>query len=420
MIEQKHEAAAPASRPVSVSPAFMAIYAFTQYAHWLAILTPVTITIAMRIGQIATPAQKSAYLATIMSVGALFAMIAAPFWGAISDHTRAKIGRRKLWIGLGSLFLLGGLLIMALSTSLWLFGLGWIICQTGSNAAQAAISAILPDQVPLHQRGRMSSLLGLTTILATVSGTFITQFTHHSSMAMFLVPWLPYLLALLLLFAFIPDAPSQSEEGISLASVFSVFRVNPFKDWDFGCAFASRFMLATGNAFAQTYQVFVLIDVIGLMSGQVPGALLGITSMVAIVSLVLTPIAGWIVDKTGRIKPLVVVSGIVVTAGLATISQTHALHPFMLAMIVLGVGKSIFYALATAISATVLPDKGSAAKDMGIIQIANSLPQSLAPAIAPLFLMIGGGNSNYDAMFIAATIFAVIGTLAILPIRHVR
>lgn len=397
------DATLSASMPRPVSGGFMALYAFTQYAHWLAILTPVTITIAMRIGQIAPPDQKSAYLATIMSVGALFAMVAAPIRGAISDHTTARIGRRKFWIVAGSLFLLTGVIIMALSTSIWLFGLGWIICQTGANAAQAAISAILPDQVPLEQRGRMSSFLGLTTVFALVSGTFITQFTHQNSMAMFIVPWLPYLVAVLLVLRFLPDALSHSTDGISLATVFSAFRVNPFRDRDFGLAFSCRFLLTTGNSFAQTYQVFLLMDVIGLATHQVPGAMFTITSSVAIIGAILTPLAG-----------------LLATAGLLAISQTTSLPPFIAAMIVLGAGKSVIYALTTALGASVLPDRAGAAKDMGIIQIASSLPQSLAPAIAPLFLSIGGGHSNYEAVFIAAALFAAGGTLVILPIRHVK
>lgn len=409
-----------ASMPKPVTGGFMALYAFTQYAHWLAILTPVTITIAMRIGQIATPAEKNAYLATIMSIGAFCAMVAAPIWGAISDHTTARIGRRKFWIVAGSLFLLTGLSIMAFSHSLWLFGLGWLICQIGSNAAQASINAILPDQVPLEQRGRMSSFLGLTTVFAMVSGTFITQFTHQNSVAMFLVPWLPYLVAVLLVLRFLPDAPSQSTDGISLATVFSAFRVNPFRDRDFGLAFSCRFLLTTGNSFVQTYQVFLLMDVVGLASGQVPGAMFTVTASIAVLGVIVTPLAGTVIDKTGRMKPLVVGAGLLVTLGLLAISRTTSLTPLIVAMVVLGVGKSIIYALTTALAASVLPDKGSAAKDMGIIQIASSLPQSLAPAIAPLFLAIGGGHSNYEAVFIAAAIFAGFGTLAILPIRHVK
>jgi MFS family permease len=226
--------------------------------------------------------------------------------------------------------------------------------------------------------------------------------------------------AVVLLVKFLPDAPAVSSKGISLGTVFSAFRVNPFRDRDFGLAFSCRFLLTTGNSFAQTYQVFLLMDVIGLAAGQVPGAMFTITSTVAVLGGILTPLAGVVVDKTGRMKPLVLGAGLLATVGLLAVSQTKTLAPFIIAMIVLGVGKSLIYALTTALSATVLPDPANAAKDMGIIQIASSLPQSLAPALAPLFLMIGGGTGNYEAVFIAAALFAAGGTLAILPIRHVR
>jgi hypothetical protein len=68
----------------------------------------------------------------------------------------------------------------------------------------------------------------------------------------------------------------------------------------------------------------------------------------------------------------------------------------------------------------VLPEGGKeAAKDLGVLNIANALPQSLAPAIAPIFLAIGGGN-NYTALFTAAAIFALLGALAIQRIKGVR
>jgi hypothetical protein len=66
----------------------------------------------------------------------------------------------------------------------------------------------------------------------------------------------------------------------------------------------------------------------------------------------------------------------------------------------------------------VLPDPDNAAKDMGIFQIANTLPQSLAPVVAPAFLAIGAiQGGNYPALFIAASVFALLGAVAIMPIR---
>jgi MFS family permease len=275
-----------------------------------------------------------------MSVGAFCAMVAAPIWGPFrpdnSQHRPAQF-----WILTGSLLLLLGLVTMAFSRSIWLFGAGWLICQIGSNAAQAALNAVLPDQVPLEQRGRMSSFLGLTTVFAMVSGTFITQFTHHSAAAMFLVPWLPYLMAVLLMLRFLPDAPAPTSGTRALATVLSAFSIAPFRNRDFSLAFACRFLLTTGNSFAQTYQVFVLMDVIGLASGQVPSAMFTTTACVAVMGAILSPLAGTLVDKTGRMKPLVVVAGALVIAGLLAVSQTKTLKPFITAMVVLGVGKAL-------------------------------------------------------------------------------
>jgi hypothetical protein len=57
---------------------------------------------------------------------------------------------------------------------------------------------------------------------------------------------------------------------------------------------------------------------------------------------------------------------------------------------------------------------------MGLMQIANSGPQMLAPAIAPLFFAIGAVGTNYVAGFLIAGASALLGALAILPIRRTR
>ena len=60
-----------------------------------------------------------------------------------------------------------------------------------------------------------------------------------------------------------------------------------------------------------------------------------------------------------------------------------------------------------------------AAKDLGVFNIANALPQSIAPAVAPLFLAVGGPN-NYVSLFVAAALFAGIGRSRSPPVRSVR
>jgi len=66
----------------------------------------------------------------------------------------------------------------------------------------------------------------------------------------------------------------------------------------------------------------------------------------------------------------------------------------------------------------VLPDPGQAAKDLGVLNIAGALPFSLAPAVAPAILDLGGGS--YRVLFTVAGASAIAGAVAILPVKGVR
>jgi hypothetical protein len=65
-----------------------------------------------------------------------------------------------------------------------------------------------------------------------------------------------------------------------------------------------------------------------------------------------------------------------------------------------------------------LPDADSAAKDLGVLNIAGALPFSIGPAIAPGVLALGGGN--YQVLYAVAGGCALLGAAAILPVRKVR
>jgi hypothetical protein len=82
------------------------------------------------------------------------------------------------------------------------------------------------------------------------------------------------------------------------------------------------------------------------------------------------------------------------------------------------VGNPFFLAVDLALVVDVLPDKRSAAKDLGVFNIAGALPFSIAPAIAPAILAIGSGG--YGVLYMVAGLCAIIGAVAILPVRRVR
>lgn len=67
----------------------------------------------------------------------------------------------------------------------------------------------------------------------------------------------------------------------------------------------------------------------------------------------------------------------------------------MTAAVILGLGAGCFSAVDTALVARILPRKEDAAKDFGIMNVANTLPQSIVPALAPLVIGLVGWSSYF-------------------------
>jgi MFS family permease len=91
---------------------------------------------------------------------------------------------------------------------------------------------------------------------------------------------------------------------------------------------------------------------------------------------------------------------------------------FLVAMAVGGLGFGLYMAVDLALVADVLPGADSAAKDLGVLNIAGALPFSIGPALAPLVLAIGSGS--YQVLYSVAGVCAFLGAAAILPVKKIR
>lgn len=91
---------------------------------------------------------------------------------------------------------------------------------------------------------------------------------------------------------------------------------------------------------------------------------------------------------------------------------------FLIGMALSGLGFGMYMAVDLALVADVLPNTENAAKDLGVFNMAGALPFSIAPAIAPVILAVG--NGSYGVLYAAAGVCAIIGAVAIVPVRRVR
>src|SRR5207249_9675962 len=124
----------------------------------------------------------------VLSAGALVSMLSTPIWGNLSDRTTSRFGRRRPWLAGGVLIGTAGLSVIATATTVTAVAVGWCIAQAGFNAAQAALNAILPDQVPEEQRGRVSGFVGFTSKIGTLVGTGIAALVGTNIGLMLLAP----------------------------------------------------------------------------------------------------------------------------------------------------------------------------------------------------------------------------------------
>ena len=399
---------------------FISLYTLAFMSTNLLFLAPLLVTLALKVDVLVGIERAPGSLALVAGIGALVAMFGNPFFGRMSDRTSSPLGMRRPWMVTG---LAGGSLgigIVALAPSIPVVLLGWCIAQLFFNALLAAMVAVLPDQVPSVQRGLVSGVLGVCLPVGSVCGTFVVKLFTGSLLAMFLAPCGIAAFFILLFAVTLKDRrlARADKPKWSLREFAGTFYVNPRKNPDFAWAFASRFMFVMAYAFLVTYQAYYLLDKIGTARADVPQQIFLGTLVQSAVIVAASLIGGKISDRTGRRKIFVLAASVVYGLALFVVAIASHFSGFLAGMAIAGLGFGVYAAVDLALVVDVLPGKRNAAKDLGVFNIAGALPFSIAPAIAPAILAIGGGS--YGVLYMVAGLCAIIGAFAILPVRRVR
>ena len=399
---------------------FVSLYALAYIGTILLFLAPLLVSLALKINSLVGIEQAPNSLALVSGVGALLAMVANPFFGRMSDRTSSRLGMRRPWMVIGLVGGSLGILIVAVAPTIPVLLAGWCIAQLFFNALLAALIAVLPDQVPTPQRGMVAGVLGVCLPIASVSGTFVVQLFTGNEFAMFLAPCAIGGSFILLFAITLKDRrlAKADKPTWSLREFAGIFYVNPRKSPDFAWAFASRLMFVLAYAFLTTYQAYYLLDKIGSTETDVPQQIFLGTLVQSVVLVGASLIGGKLSDRAGRRKIFVLTAAVVYGLAMFVIAIASHFNGFLVGMAIGGLGFGVYMAVDLALVADVLPDKASAAKDLGVMNIAGALPYSIAPAIAPVILAISSGS--YGVLYAVAGACAIIAGAAILPVKRVR
>ncbi|MFD4834736.1 MFS transporter [Streptomyces uncialis] len=397
---------------------FVVVLFLALFGAWLALLAPTMVGLAVRIEQLSGDSKVSA-LSWTLGLGTLVALIANPLFGSLSDRCTSRFGARRPFMVLGAVGGLAGTVVIALAQNTWQIVLGWCIAQAMYNALVSAIYGTLADQVPERQMGTVSGTLALASPIGILGGTYLVDFFHTDALLMILVP---ALLGVVLLVPFLFLGRDRhilpgSVDRVRVRDLLGSLWTNPVKHPDFGWAWLSRFLMYGGYATAATYMAYYLGDALGMADGEITRAVF-VAGLIFTGSVLISTVpAGRISDRIGRRKPIVFTASVLIATGMAIMALAGTVTLFYVAQAVIGLGMGVYFAVDIALPADVLPDRASAAKDLGVMNIAATLPSSLVALVGPALLALGGGG-NYSALFLFGMAAAVLGSLAVLPVRR--
>lgn len=399
---------------------WVAAFATAWLGIWMAQLTPVQLQLPAQVESLRTSVDwVDSVLAfgVISGIAGAFALVAYPLAGALSDRTTSRWGRRKPWILGGALVFAAALGLLGIQSTLVGVGILWSLAIIGFCVLTAALTATISDQVPVLQRGVISGWVSAPQAIGLVLGLVIVEELGLDLLTGYLV-MAGIVVALVIPFLVLaPDARLDPADRppFSVRALLAGFWISPRRHPDFGWTLLGRILVNVGNALGTTLLLYFLM--FGLDRDDAEGDLL-ILSLVYVVFLTASALLlGRWSDKVGRRKPFVIVSALFQAVAAALLAFVPDFTVALVAGALLGIGYGAFLSVDQALATQVLPNAATRGKDLGIMNIATTVPQAVAPLLGAWIVAAVAG---FTGLFVISAIATVLGALAVIPVKGVR
>ncbi len=399
----------------------IALFAVINLALLGSLTAPVVTGLPLRIAELVPEDQRTSTLAFVTICGALASVIANPLFGWLSDRTRGRFGRRRPWLLAGVIGGWGASVLIVTAQTAGELTIAWVLAQTAYNASLAAVAALLGDQIRERSRALASGIFGAAAFLGTLPPLLLAGLLPGRIeivvMAMPTVAVVIVGVATVLLH----DPPLTQQvrraQQFALPSRMSLLAAKPF-----AAVWLQRFLMQLAFGLATSFTLFFVSDRMHLSPGQA-GQVVALVTFAGGAAIVLASlVSGALAGRSGDYRPYIVVAalGLAVAAVLRAVSSDVA--PLVVGAVVGGLALGVFFAIDLALALRTIPP-GEHGAYLGLLNITETLPATISPAIATVLLLIGGGDpfsgrpDNYLALYLAA---ATVALCALLPIGALR
>ena len=350
---------------------------------------------------------KDSAIALIAGIGGVVVVLATPLVGRLSDRSTSRWGMRRPWmvggVAVGSV----GVVLLAYTTNVWTMVVGWAIVQAGYAALSMAQHALLADQIPTRIRARVAAALSIANGMAVIGGVGLVAALPNDQQ-----PWwfrvagaLGGALCLALAAGLRDIVRTTPAPPLRARDVLESYWIDVRTHRDFGWAWLCRMLVTMSLISVQLYLLFYIIDVLGVSKENASSVLAQSYVAYLLAGFVTAAVFGWLSDRHGRRKLIIVVTCLLTSVGLLAAYQATTLAGFLGALAFVGAGQGAFASVDVALMTEVLPSFDEAGKDLGLVSLSYQVPQVLAPLAAGWILSLGGG-SNYSGLFLWAMVLS--------------
>lgn len=398
---------------------YLSFYWFASNVQWTALII---IVVPREVLYLVGKNHSASVLSILVIIGSLIATVVQPWGGLISDHLRHRWGRRRPYILLGTVGNIAGLFLMGYAMrNFWIFVAGYMLVQLSSNFAQAAYQALIPDLVPDTQRGTAAGYMGFMTQFAIIFGALLPRLlgdtTVYWAMAGFLVVgWAVTQWGV--------HEHDSRPEAIAPSPTHWVrdMWISPREHPDFWWVFGTRLLVMLGFATLENYLFYYLKFTAHI--GNPEPMVFNILALLTLGSLVSVLAAGWLSDRLGKRKSLVVIGGSLMGLTALVFAVTTNVLLILVMGIVFGFGYGIYLSTDWALAVDVLPPGRLEGRSMGLWQASFNLAQVGAGLIAgalisPLAHLINLGMA-YRILFIVTFLYFALGSVFIQKVKKAQ
>ena len=351
------------------SPVFLMILALAHIGGVIGYLPLLGLLLPIRTDAIAGDARLGVFTATVVA-GALAASGANILFGWLSDRSIDRGGGRRRWLAWGVVATVLGHAGVALAATPVTLVVAVALFQAGVNALLAPLFAIMADEIPDGQKGVAGGLLAMAMPAAAAMVAALALVDERTRFAI-----LPVTIALCTL----PLLLTRSRRTVQPEPERPAQALRSRQLWT---AWLARLLVQIAANVLFFYLSYYLGSIAPELDQAAIAARMGSVLLVAyLISFPIALVLGQFASRTGRTRSLLLAAVGLAAAGLLGMALADGFLQAALAFCAYATGAAVFQSLQTAFAMRLLPSPRRRGRDLGLFNLANTLPALIGPVL---------------------------------------